>query len=271
MSLVEFYWPGRRDSWGIAGWWTPDEDDATQPESGIVTLTAANGDNSRLTWDDGVVTWDFDTDTLTAAVGFDLGQAPGWAIGYDGTTARLVVRAHGGAITSDEADTGPGTTERNWLSVIVGEASGGFGAGDFGDGTFGGDDPTLGPNGVFELMIGERLLTVAEASDLLVASTAFGGLPYEAWPIWHASGDSTAVPLGDTYAGGRRVETAPDGHGRTKGLGVLRALVTPWPPFAVRLSGTALEATAFLAEDEDDAQAQHEQFAAATEQTLRFA
>ena len=281
-GIVEWPWPGQRGSWAMSGNWLPAGASTAQADSGLMTMVAANGDTSRLRWDAATdtVKWVHGGSTLTTPLLAFAANAPvAWSLSYDGTTARMSVRV--GATTHvASVAVGPGTTEANWTSMLVGAATGGFGLAAFGSGVFGGGSPTAVLGGVLDnLMVFDGPLTDAEVTTLLSSPTALGGLPTpEGRLIWYAPFDADVVPLGSAMAGGRRYQATTEGgatrdaddDGLTKGLGVLRSVVTPRSPFAVILPGTVLEVGAFLAtaEDQDDIEDHHRQLGAASEEKV---
>ena len=282
--IAEWHWPGQRDSFTVAAFWTSDDSADVQPDSGLVTLVAANGDTSRLRWDSAteVIQWQHGAETLTTPA-LDLidGTPVGWAISYDGDIARLVV-AIGDDTYTDETPSVAGTTEPNWLSMLVGVATEGFGSGDFGDGVFGGSAATDPLGGVIDnLMVFDGPVSVGEAVTLLSSSSPLGGLPSpEGRLIWYAPLDADVSPVGSLLTTGLRYQATDElgatpvvtDSGLSLGLCVLRAVAVARTPFAVHLSGTVFEVGALLATDEDeDALAdQHNQFAAVSRQTLRM-
>lgn len=195
IGLIEMTWPVTKTSWAFAGWWIPDDDSATQDDSGIWYATDDTPALvSTLFYRDGVLEWTQDGDTLTSVpLTFDAGEPVFIALSYTTAARRLSVKVDSGSIAHVTDVVGTGTAEDNFASFVLAPMFGDLGGySDIYSDTY---DITggVGTWAFDNAMVFGEGLTAAEAAALSTATTGLGSLPEsESRLAWYLHFDDPA-------------------------------------------------------------------------------
>lgn len=281
-GYVRLRWPTsvENGSWAIPFWWLPDNASSGQDESGLLSISNADGEQVRIRYLSAtdVIEMTVGSDTVTVAATWSAGDHIFVCPRLEGETMTLSVKIASSAAVHESAAT---TTPSGDFTRLRFGVSGGFSpetAGDdtAGDGTAGGGK--LAAGGVDNGML-FRSLTDAEAEALAAATTALDGLPSpESRLLLHIPFDGTPDVLGSDLSSGRRhhVDSADarvTEGGYTKGLGALTDVGSSsvYSGLTLVQNTDAFEVGAWLATTgfHDDLSDHHDQLAAAQEQELR--
>lgn len=178
VDLIEMAWPVTKAAWTFVGWWLPDDDSATQADSGIWYATDDTPALvSTLFYRDGALEWTQDGDTLTSApLTFSAGEPVFFSLSYTGAVRRLSVKVESGAIDHVTDVVGTGTAEANFASFALAPMFGDLGGySDIYSDTY--DLAGVGTWAFDNAMIFEDGLTSIEAATLSGASAGLGALP----------------------------------------------------------------------------------------------
>jgi hypothetical protein len=286
-GMIQWPWPPDQPkaSWAFAFWWLPSASSASQPNSGLLALIDSAGlvggvsytaSDRKLHMSNGATTLD------SAALTFSAGNAVFVAVSLSPAGMALTVATPTQvAATVSNTSNASGTTDTNYNSFAFGALGAPYGSTTYGTGPYGGVQIASPIGGVIDnLMLFDNAITPTEAALLSLSGGRWSNLPQpESRMIWAAPFDTKVVPTGSLVTNGRRFETtaengptrAPDDWGLTKALAVLKP-VSAVSPFGVSAIATHLDVYAYLATTttNDDIAHHHAQYAAASEQEIRY-